>query len=45
MTENDLGIMGRKMEIAADYAVDFSGGPIFDNKGNIAGIVSLTRSS
>ncbi len=44
MTENDFGIMGRKMEITADYAAGSSGGPIFDSKGNIAGIVSLTKS-
>lgn len=44
MIENDMGVMSRKMEITADYAAESSGGPIFDNKGNIAGIVSLTKS-
>ena len=44
MTENNNGIMSRKMEITADYAAGSSGGPIFDNKGNLVGMVSLTRS-
>lgn len=31
------------MNISADYAVGSSGGPIFDRRGNLAGMVSLTR--
>lgn len=38
------GLFSRKMEITADYAAGSSGGPIIDNKGNIAGLVSSTRS-
>lgn len=40
----DRGIFSRKMEITADFAAGSSGGPIIDNKGNIAGLVSLTKS-
>ncbi|ERJ57611.1 hypothetical protein M472_02410 [Sphingobacterium paucimobilis HER1398] len=43
-TQQGNNIYSRKMEIAADYAGGSSGGPIFDSKGNIAGMVSLTQS-
>lgn len=36
--------MLNRMEITADYAKGSSGGPILDNKGNLIGIVSTTRS-
>ncbi|VTP87944.1 S1 family peptidase [Sphingobacterium daejeonense] len=44
MTQNKDNIFSRKMEISADFAAGSSGGPIFDEFGNIAGIVSLTQS-
>ncbi|KRT17824.1 hypothetical protein ASU31_00565 [Pedobacter ginsenosidimutans] len=39
-----VGIMGNRMEITADYAKGSSGGPILDDKGNMAGMVSSTHS-
>jgi serine protease Do len=39
-----LGPMGNRMEITADYAKGSSGGPILDDKGNMAGMVSTTYS-
>ncbi len=44
MTQDVDNIYSRRMELCADYAGGSSGGPIFDNKGNIIGLVSLTRS-
>lgn len=44
ITQSRNDIYSRKMEISADYAGGSSGGPIFDNKGNIVGMVSLTQS-
>ena len=44
MTQAGDNIYSRRMELSADYAGGSSGGPIFDNKGNIIGLVSLTRS-
>lgn len=44
MLQKGDNIYSRKMEISADYAGGSSGGPIFDNKGNITGMVSLTQS-
>jgi len=44
MTQEKNNIFSRKMEISADYAGGSSGGPIFDSKGNIIGMVSLTQS-
>lgn len=44
MTQHNNDIYSRKMEISADYAAGSSGGPIFDDAGNIVGIVSLTQS-
>jgi S1-C subfamily serine protease len=35
---------GDKMSITADFSQGSSGGPVLDNKGNIIGIVSATRS-
>lgn len=37
------GEMSKRMEITADYAVGSSGGPIFDEAGNLVGLVSTTR--
>lgn len=37
-----IGPMANRMEITADYAKGSSGGPILDDKGNIAGMVSTT---
>ncbi len=34
---------GIRMDITADYAVGSSGGPIFDEKGNVCGMVSATQ--
>ncbi|WP_184547808.1 S1 family peptidase [Mucilaginibacter sp. FT3.2] len=39
-----IGPMGNRMEITADYAKGSSGGPILDDKGNMAGMVSTTYS-
>lgn len=39
-----LGNMSKRMEITADYAVGSSGGPIFDESGNLVGLVSTTSS-
>lgn len=41
---NAIGPMANRMEITADYAKGSSGGPILDNKGNLAGMVSSTHS-
>lgn len=38
------GPMGDRMEITADYAKGSSGGPILDDRGNLAGMVSSTHS-
>lgn len=38
------GNMSKRMEITADYAVGSSGGPIFDQSGNLVGLVSTTAS-
>lgn len=38
------GEMSKRMEITADYAVGSSGGPIFDEAGNLVGMVSTTTS-
>lgn len=35
---------GDKMSVTADFSQGSSGGPVFDNKGNVIGIVSATRS-
>jgi serine protease Do len=35
---------GEKMSVTADFSQGSSGGPVLDNKGNIIGIVSATRS-
>ncbi|EHQ25234.1 S1 family peptidase [Mucilaginibacter paludis] len=42
--DHKIGPMGNRMEITADYAKGSSGGPILDNKGNMAGMVSTTYS-
>ncbi|RKR81794.1 trypsin-like peptidase [Mucilaginibacter gracilis] len=39
-----IGAMGDRMEITADYAKGSSGGPILDDRGNMAGMVSTTHS-
>jgi serine protease Do len=39
-----IGPMANRMEITADYAKGSSGGPILDNRGNMAGMVSTTFS-
>lgn len=44
MTQDGDDVYSRKMELSADYAGGSSGGPIFDNKGNIIGMVSQTLS-
>ena len=35
---------GDKMSVTADFSQGSSGGPVFDDKGNVIGIVSATRS-
>lgn len=40
----ERGEMSKRMEITADYAVGSSGGPIFDESGNLVGLVSTTSS-
>ncbi len=39
--EDRGSLFSRKIEISADYAAGSSGGPIFDNKGNIIGFAFL----
>lgn len=41
---HDIGPMANRMEITADYAKGSSGGPIIDDRGNMAGMVSTTHS-
>lgn len=43
-TDHKIGPMSNRMEITADYAKGSSGGPILDDKGNLAGMVSSTYS-
>jgi S1-C subfamily serine protease len=40
----DENEFSRRINITADYALGSSGGPVFDDCGNIAGIVSATQS-
>ncbi|MCS3556554.1 MULTISPECIES: serine protease [unclassified Sphingobacterium] len=42
--DESKGWESRRMDITADYAVGSSGGPIFDEKGNLAALVSTTQS-
>ena len=42
--QHKIGPMGDRMEITADYAKGSSGGPILDDRGNMAGMVSTTHS-
>jgi serine protease Do len=42
--DHKTGPTGDRMEITADYAKGSSGGPILDDKGNMAGMVSTTHS-
>lgn len=42
--DHQIGPMGARMEITADYAKGSSGGPILDDRGNMAGMVSTTHS-
>lgn len=42
--DHKIGPMANRMEITADYAKGSSGGPILDDKGNMAGMVSSTFS-
>lgn len=42
--DHKIGPMGDRMEITADYAKGSSGGPILDDRGNMAGMVSTTHS-
>ncbi|MGE7775265.1 S1 family peptidase [Chitinophaga sp. NPDC101104] len=39
---NPAGKKPVRMEVTADYGIGSSGGPIFDRRGNLAGIVSTT---
>lgn len=41
---HSIGVMANRMEITADYAKGSSGGPILDDRGNMAGMVSTTFS-
>lgn len=42
--DHKIGPMGNRMEITADYAKGSSGGPILDERGNMAAMVSTTHS-
>lgn len=42
--DHKIGPMGNRMEITADYAKGSSGGPILDDRGNMAAMVSTTHS-
>lgn len=39
-----VGPQGDRMQVTCDYSVGSSGGPIFDDRGNLVGMVSMTNS-